>query len=264
MMLPKRNMYNCPKCNQPFEAGTKYCTKCGCNLEESFIEDPICPVCRKSYPAGSTYCIVDGTKLVSSDKLIPKCVICNTQYPADTKFCPKDGGAIIPEALRSFAGNSYHNDSNEYIVKSDIGIRFIAAIIDVLIEAGLSVPAIAFYMLGVAGFTTNSLGYPVHRSLPIFFILSFFAYFIPIIYMLIKDGIGEGQSFGKKIMRIKVIKVNDLSNCTMGVSVIRNLIGIFIVLIPFVGWLIEPIMVLVSSDGRRVADRIAGTMVVNV
>lgn len=110
---------------------------------------------------------------VSPDKLIPKCVICNTQYPADTKFCPKDGGAIIPEALRSFAGNSYHNDSNEYIVKSDIGIRFIAAIIDVLIEAGLSVPAIAFYMLGVAGFTTNSLGYPVHRSLPIFFILSF-------------------------------------------------------------------------------------------
>ena len=86
----------------------------------------------------------------------------------------------------------------KYIVKSDIGIRFIAAIIDVLIEAGLSVPAIAFYMLGVAGFTTNSLGYPVHRSLPIFFILSFFAYFIPIIYMLIKDGIGEGQSFGKK------------------------------------------------------------------
>ena len=50
----------------------------------------------------------------------------------------------------------------------------------------------------------------------------------------------------------------------MGVSVIRNLIGIFIVLIPFVGWLIEPIMVLVSSGGRRVADRIAGTMVVNV
>lgn len=82
--------------------------------------------------------------------------------------------------------------------------------------------------------------------------------------MLIKDGIGEGQSFWKKIMRIKVIKVNDLSNCTMGVSVIRNLIGIFIVLIPFVGWLIEPIMVLVSSGGRRVADRIAGTMVVNV
>ena len=175
--------------------------------------------------------------------------------------------ATFLTAVSSYEGGcgfEDHNDSNEYIVKSDIGIRFIAAIIDVLIEAGLSVPAIAFYMLGVAGFTTNSLGYPVHRSLPIFFILSFFAYFIPIIYMLIKDGIGEGQSFGKKIMRIKVIKVNDLSNCTMGVSVIRNLIGIFIVLIPFVGWLIEPIMVLVSSGGRRVADRIAGTMVVNV
>ena len=108
----------------------------------------------------------------------------NTQYSADNKFCPKDGGAIIPEALRSFAGNSYHNDSNEYIVKADIGIRFITAIIDVLIEAGLSVPASAFYMLGVAGLTTNSLGYPVHRSLPIFYNLSFFAYFIPIIYII--------------------------------------------------------------------------------
>lgn len=91
----------------------------------------------------------------------------------------------------------------------------------------LSRAAIVIFSL-VAGFTTNNLGYPVHRSLPIFIILSFFAYFIPIIYMLIKDGIGEGQSFGKKIMRIKVIKVNDLSNCTMGVSVIRNLRGIFI------------------------------------
>ena len=50
----------------------------------------------------------------------------------------------------------------------------------------------------------------------------------------------------------------------MGVSVIRNLIGIFIELIPFIGWLIEPIMVVASSDGRRAADRIAGTMVVNV
>ena len=121
-------------------------------------------------------------------------------------------------------------------------------------------------MLGVAGLTTNSLGYPVHRSLPIFYILSFFCilYSYHLYYMVIKDGIGKGQCFGKKIMRIKVIKVNDLSNCTMGVSVIRNLIGIFIVLIPFVGWLIEPIMVLVSSGGRRVADRIAGTMVVNV
>lgn len=97
----------------------------------------------------------------------------------------------------------------------------------------LSRAAIVIFSL-VAGFTTNSLGYPVHRSLPIFFILSFFAYFIPIIYMLIKDGIGEGQSFGKKIMRIKVIKVNDLSNCTMGVSVIRNLIGIFIVILELI------------------------------
>lgn len=194
-----------PKCNQPFEAGTKYCTKCGCNLEESFIEDPICPVCRKSYPAGSTY-LVDGTKLVSPDKLISKCVICNTQYSADNKFCPKDGGAIIPEALRSFAGNSYHNDSNEYIVKADIGIRFITAIIDFLIEAGLSVPAIAFYMLGVAGLTTNSLGYPVHRSLPIFYILSFLhTLFLSSILYAHQRWYRGRTVFWEKIMRIKVI-----------------------------------------------------------
>ena len=66
-------MYNCPICNQPFELGTKFCSGCGCNLEETFIENPICPICHRKFPAGSIYCTEDGTKLVSPDK--PKSVI---------------------------------------------------------------------------------------------------------------------------------------------------------------------------------------------
>lgn len=256
-------MYNCPTCNEPFNLGTKFCPKCGCNLEESFIENPVCPICHKSYPAGATFCTADGSKLVSPDKLIPKCVICGTQYPADTRFCPKDGGAVIPEALRYATGTTVHNGTT-YSQKADLGNRFVAYLLDALICLGLAIPAIIFYGIGIASATTNYYGSTDYSSSVVFFILAFFAYFIPLVYALIKDGMGDGQSWGKKVMKIKVINVANSSNCTKGTSALRNLIGSLISGIPVVGWLIEPIMVIATADGRRLADKAAGTMVVNV
>jgi|TARA_B100000315_G_scaffold254050_1_gene294236 hypothetical protein len=94
-------MYNCPKCKEPFEDGTKFCQKCGCNIEENFLLNPVCPNCGKKFPSGTTFCDEDGKQLTTQEKLIPKCVKCNREYPSDTKFCPEDGGAIIPEAFRS-------------------------------------------------------------------------------------------------------------------------------------------------------------------
>lgn len=256
-------MYNCPKCNEPFDIGTKFCSKCGCNLEKAFIEHPVCPVCHKSYPAGSAFCTADGTKLVSPDKLIPKCVICGTQYSADTKFCPKDGGAVIPEALR-YTHRASVQTNTTYPQKADLGNRFVALLLDGLICVGLSIPAIVFYTIGMASVSTSYYGTTDYsNSIPSFF-LAFFAYFIPLIYAFVKDGMGEGQSWGKKAMKLKVINIADSSNCSKGTSSLRNLIGSFLGCIPIIGWLIEPIMVLTTADGRRLADKVAGTMVVNV
>ncbi len=257
-------MYNCPTCNTPFEMGTKFCPKCGCNLEEAFIIDPVCPVCHKTYPAGSTFCTNDGAKLVSPEKLIPKCVICGTQYTSDTKYCPKDGGAIIPEALRyAHSHQSHGSNTAVYLEKASMGNRFVASLLDSLICVGLGIPAIIFYAIGMANVTTDYYGSTNYAGAAVFFILAFLLYIIPLIYTFIKDGLGNGQSWGKKAMNIKVVNISDKTNCTKGTSALRALIGWLINLVPFVGWLVEPIMVLATSDGRRLADKVAGTMVVN-
>ena len=95
------SIYKCPKCETEFSLGTKFCEKCGCNLEVEFIETPTCSVCRKTFPTGTKFCKEHGIKLVSPEKTIPKCVKCEKEYSDDTKFCPLDGGKIIPEALRT-------------------------------------------------------------------------------------------------------------------------------------------------------------------
>ena len=257
-------MYNCPTCNSPFELGTKFCPKCGCNLEESFIINPICPICHKTYPAGSSFCSADGAKLVSPEKLTPKCVICGTQYSSETKFCPKDGGAVIPEALRYAKKGNVNTYTSLYLNKASLGSRFVASLLDGLICAGLSIPAVIFYVIGMANVSHSYYGSTDYSGSVFFFFLAFILYIIPLVYIFIKDGLGEGQSWGKKAMEIKVINVSDNSNCTKGTSALRALISWLINLIPFVGWLIEPIMVIATSDGRRLADKAAGTMVVNI
>lgn len=253
--IRKPIMYSCPKCNAPFDKGTKFCPQCGCNLEDLFIETPVCPVCHTTYPAGALYCTVDGARLVSPDKLIPKCVICGTQYSADTKFCPKDGGAVIPEAL----GNS-----NYIFRKADLGKRFLASLLDGLISLMLSIPAIFFYVVGLNNVSSTYYGEHDYSNASVFFVFAFFLYLIPLVYMFVKDGLGDGQSLGKQVMKIKTINVSDNSKCSKGTSALRALLTSLINLIPLVGWIIEPIMVLVNPDGRRIADKIAGTMVVNV
>lgn len=251
-------MYKCPKCDEPFEIGIKFCTKCGCNIESLFIENPICPICHEQYSAGTIYCIKDGSKLVSPEKLTPKCVICGTQYPEDIKFCPKDGGVVIPEALRYT--NHLHKTNGVCLQKANLGKRFVANLLDSLITIGLCIPTAIFCVIGV-------LCIPDYQDpgaiSVLFFFLAAFAYCIPIIYVFIKDGMGEGQSWGKKAMKIKVVNINDHTNCTKKASALRALVNYALSLIPIIGWLIEPIMVLATSNGRRLADKAAETMVIN-
>lgn len=257
-------MYNCPKCHTPFEAGTKFCPNCGCNLEEEFIIDPICPVCRKTYPTGTVYCSEDGAKLVPPDKMVPRCVICGTVYDADTKFCPKDGGAVIPEALRHTAGSAPAQQPG-VLRKGSLGNRFVAYLLDSILTTGLSIPALIVYYMGIAHVDDLTSGYEAitFANLYIYIILGLLLYLIPLVYVFIKDGLRNGQSLGKRAMGLKVVNVDDRTDCTKATSALRALITILIVIVPIVGWIIEPIMVLATSDGRRLADKAAGTMVVN-
>lgn len=81
-------------------------------------------------------------------------------------------------------------------------------------------------------------------------------------YFFAKDGLGRGQSWGKRAMDLMVVNVKTNKPCTKGKSFIRALVSTGLGLIPYIGWLIEPIAVLADDDGRRLGDKVAGTMVI--
>jgi uncharacterized RDD family membrane protein YckC len=79
-------------------------------------------------------------------------------------------------------------------------------------------------------------------------------------YFSLLEGLWDGQTLGKKLLGIKVVK-EDGSECDIGASLIRNLLriidGMFYYAVGFI--------FMASSDTRqRIGDRAAGTVVVRV
>jgi len=77
------------------------------------------------------------------------------------------------------------------------------------------------------------------------------------IYFFIKDGLGLGQSIGKKMQQLMVVRLEDNRPCTMGTSFIRSFILYF--LLP-----IEIIISLAFNDkGHRLGDMAVKTQVID-
>jgi uncharacterized RDD family membrane protein YckC len=286
--------YRCPKCGNGFESGTKFCNKCGYDLENNFIEEPVCPICNKSYPPNTIHCTVDGNVLVKKEELMPKCEICNTSYEADVKFCPLDGGQVKPigkarinlvkktdnvttnyeseqqvqytnyqtEVYYETTNTNYYQEGtyNNYefngYPKASLGNRFLASLIDGFISLLLSIPAIILFILGLSSMDSYSGGAFV------FFFFAVILYLIPLTYNYIKDGLGEGQSFGKRSMGLMVVNLDNNTPCSKGKSFFRNFISSLLSGIPYVGWMIEPIVALANSEGRKLGDKAANTQVI--
>ncbi len=113
-------------------------------------------------------------------------------------------------------------------------------------------------------------------------VMSYIVGFIPIlgaivgaVYMLLKDGLFEGQSVGKKVMKLQVITEED-KKADFSISAKRNAIfaiPIALMIIPILGWVLAPIVGLVilvieflkvmnEPGGRRLGDNWAGTQVI--
>jgi uncharacterized RDD family membrane protein YckC len=138
--------------------------------------------------------------------------------------------------------------------KCPLGKRLLAHIIDGIITSVFVIPPI---IIVIFVFSDPTFAIPL-------LLLALMLIFPSIWYFFMKDSFGQGQSWGKSLMGVMVVVLSTDEPCNKPKAFIRVLVGFFLGIVPYVGWLIEPIIVLAEDKGRRLGDRAADTMVITV
>ncbi|MFB0544651.1 MAG: RDD family protein, partial [Asgard group archaeon] len=130
-----------------------------------------------------------------------------------------------------------------------IGNRFLAILLDMIILIFL------FAFLFITMFETEE-----EVGIGFYWLVTF----IGIFYWLFLEGVNDGQTLGKMAAGIRVVKFDkatgEISRCTVGASVVRNLLRI-IDQLPFL-YIIGLISISTSDYEQRVGDRVADTLVI--
>lgn len=97
-------------------------------------------------------------------------------------------------------------------------------------------------------------------------------YLAGLVYLLISDGLFDGRSLGKKIMKLRVISLPDGNSGAFRDSIVRNAPFVFALLlykIPLLGWLLaaaifvlEFLLMIGNKEGMRLGDDLANTKVI--
>ena len=138
-----------------------------------------------------------------------------------------------------------------------IGSRAMAAITDLLIVLG------AFAVVGllwIALVATTGFGRMAFDDSWVIAILILVQFALLWGYYVLFEGLMDGQTPGKRVHRIRVVREGGYS-VTFGASAVRNLIRV-IDMQPLFFYLVGMISVLATRRGRRLGDLVAGTIVV--
>ena len=219
----------CPQCGAPIEKEEKCCPNCGCLFYSQEGND---------YPDD-----------LNEDDLVER---------IQNRIQGNDNAKLI---------DRWGNVNLKHVKQASVGNRVIAFLLDQLVTFIISIPALAvfLFMMIETGLFPKVFNNNVRSTDTIFllyFILGSVFLLPPLCYSLFKDGMKGGQSYGKRWMGIRVISLGNGAPCNYLQSALRQFVSGLISLIPVFGWLIEPLMVLCTDDGRRLADRAAGTFVV--
>jgi uncharacterized membrane protein SpoIIM required for sporulation/uncharacterized RDD family membrane protein YckC len=138
-----------------------------------------------------------------------------------------------------------------------IGSRAMAAITDlVIVAATVAVLAIVFFaVVSTGGFSGFDLG--GSWGIAILILVQFTLLWG---YYVLFEGLMDGQTPGKRVHRIRVVREGGYS-VTFGASAVRNLIRV-IDMQPLFLYLVGMISVVATKRGRRLGDIVAGTIVV--
>ena len=83
-------------------------------------------------------------------------------------------------------------------------------------------------------------------------------------YWLLRDGLFEGQSVGKRLMGLRVIVLPARTRCTFRESIIRNVLWVVPVINLVMGAVAGYYVLLTTGSRRHWGDRLANTRVVRV
>ncbi|MCT4591600.1 MAG: RDD family protein [Carboxylicivirga sp.] len=252
------NILNCPQCGTANQAGTEFCMQCQFSLDKEYLTEPVCPQCLSLYPAGFNYCEKDGQQLIDKDNLTFQCVICQKAYASDVKFCTDDGGKVMAYGQAASGIIKELNPITTH-VSVPIGQRFVASFLDGLIAMGLMLPSVACMFVGFHAIEDRDYELGL-----VLWIIAALLYLLPLWYSLFKDGFGQGQSWGKKAVNLQVIQEETNETCSYKKSFVRNGVMALLNFVPMVGTFIEPIVLLTAKDGKRLGDKAAKTIVIEV
>ena len=168
-------------------------------------------------------------------------------------------------------------DRNELYIPAPLGKRFLAFVVDAVI-GGL----VLFVLVGL--FMAYMISAMLYLEWPLLntilenateatfylwvlgVVLSFFWFAY---YGLLRDSFKNGQSWGKRLLGLRVVELEGNRPCSKGCSFTRNFLGLSLafigVFLPFIGWplwLVEPLAVITSKAGQRFGDRWARVQVV--
>ena len=175
-----------------------------------------------------------------------KCAQCGTPASPGAKFC-ENCGAPLAAASQPVA----------QVQSQGVAIRFVAQLIDVIILG------IVFWILGFTGagtITINASTAQISIS-PFVGLLILIDVIIAFFYFTLLEG-RNGQTVGKMIVKIKVVKKADHSPITYGEAAVRTILRI-IDLIPFIApYLLGAVLIWASENKQRLGDHAANTVVI--
>lgn len=187
---------------------------------------------------------------------MPYCPKCGKEIPADAKFCMNCGATLEPTSVPLPSAPSGYTPPSPL---GDLGSRIVAGIVDYII-IGIVVGILSIFLIvpwamtgsgmmgtfGAAGWMNGIWGI---IGLMWLLWLVYFTYF---------EGT-SGQTIGKKLTHIKVIKENG-SKCDFGSALVRNILRI-IDHLPFL-YILGIILIAATDKKQRLGDMLAKTLVV--